>query len=203
MQLNKLLFWKSNEREKEQSDVNESANIPTTSIENIIDFPLKDDTSKPTPSKNYRAIYKSLIDDNPELDNFFDDNYYYRKGFYDGVNHRSLDSFNMGQEELVSKFTNELKKMIQEKMRFVDESEVDNVDIKNVNKSISEKLYLTCLSVKREISLLEQQIDLAEKAKGWVAEAANKYKRGFTNGQQLYITNKYLGRSINGGESHE
>ena len=93
--------------------------------------------------------------------------------------------------------------MIQEKMRFVDESEVDNVDIKNVNKSISEKLYLTCLSVKREISLLEQQIDLAEESKGWVAEAANKYKRGFTNGQQLYITNKYLGRSINGGESHE
>jgi len=38
-----------------------------------------------------------------------------QKGFYDGVNHRSLDSFNMGQEELVSKFTNELKKMIQEK----------------------------------------------------------------------------------------
>ena len=209
MNLRKLFFGKKEdgfEENKTQHEVlkenmaNENAtiiNFPNSKKEEV-EVEQKD---LPSEIKSRGFKYQGLIEENTELDIFFNKKFYYSKGFYSGINQRSKEALETGLNEITQTFINVLDKVIQQKERFLDQAAIADIDSKEVSKSISSKLNLTCDNVKKEIEVLQAQKKQAQLNEGWIKEAINRFKKGFIEGHQLFIDNHFLGFSSKGVEN--
>lgn len=210
MSLTKMRFWKSREARSEPavkadltvaSDSTSRAKEGHASINNVIPLstsfpgpeamagPTLDDvvTKQPSAAPRFTGLMNA-----PELTAFFGENYL-GYGRYAGSRYRSRGAQEAGLQELIAKFQNTLVDLTERRQAKHDKIQREILNVEGLSESIGAQLHLACAHLEREMSVLRQQVALAEQRKGWVLEAINRYQVGFDRGVREAVDFELLG----------
>ena len=210
MSLTKMLFWKSRETQSSPaetpdltvaSDSRSRAKDGHASSSNVIPLstgfsgpeamagPTLDDavTKQPSAAPRFTGLMNA-----PELTAFFGENYL-GYGRYAGSRYRSRSAQDAGLQELIAKFQNTLVDLTERRQAKHDKIQREILNVEGLSESIGAQLRLACAHLEREMSVLRQQVELAEQRKGWVLEAINRYQVGFDRGVREAVDFELLG----------
>ncbi|WBY01527.1 hypothetical protein PE066_18995 [Ramlibacter tataouinensis] len=117
----------------------------------------------------------------PDVRAFFHESHF-GLGRHNGAVLRSRESLQLGKSEIVSRFQNILRQIVQGKQLRLGRLEDMKVSIDGIETAMTNRIDAACSFLRREIETCMEQIALAEQHSGWVAEALNHYEMGFRQG---------------------
>lgn len=118
-----------------------------------------------------------------ELQTFFAQNYF-GLGRHNGAMLKSFETYQLGRSELIANFQNACSTLLERKQAKINKLESEVIAIEGLSVPMTARLQLASAHLKREISQLEDQRNLAAEGKGWILEALNRYQMGFQQGMR-------------------
>ncbi len=88
----------------------------------------------------------------------------------------------MGRDAIVTYFQNEASALAERLHTRLDKLMLERQKVEGLSADMAKTLALAAEQVQREVDVLRQQIELAERRKGWVLDALNRYQLGFDRG---------------------
>jgi hypothetical protein len=203
MNLNRLMFWRQDEASEEAvplvnlgvgADATPAlGNVPTdinpwsddkvttlrqpSSIGGSLEEPALNDLGK-GPGQVTRV--KGLMSV-PELEAFFKTNQY-SFGRHHGSKYRTQEALDRGLQAVITSFQNIVSDLTERRQARINKLQQTRQEVATLSPSMAETLRLACEQTQREIVVLNEQHALAEKRKGWVLDALNRYQLGFDRG---------------------
>ncbi|HAC90997.1 MAG TPA: hypothetical protein DCF63_10265 [Planctomycetaceae bacterium] len=116
-----------------------------------------------------------------EFSEFFSQNYF-GFGRYSGSRFKSEEALTAELASLVARFQNIAATLIERRRVRQDQLRSEGLALGSLSPSMAQRLRLADEQMQREIDVLLEQIDLAEKRRGWVLDALNRYRLGFDRG---------------------
>ena len=130
--------------------------------------------------------------DAEEIVNFFGDKYF-NWGQHNGNASGPAVALTHGRSSIIARFQNTLAVVAERKHALLHRVESQMLEVDGINPTLTQRLSLACDHLRRDISVLEKQSDLAADGKGWVLEALNQYQSGFVRGISLHCDLENLG----------
>ena len=206
MNLRKMFFWHTSPA----ADADASAPppvLPTISavdaLSNVIQLPPRSPLDQPVglefaekknlsaePSTN-SSLPTGLMD-TPELKAFFTENFF-GLGRHNGSLLRTQEALEQGKQGMVSRFQNTVAALVEQRQAKIDRLRNIQLQTEGVCATTTAQLELARTRLERDMTVLRDQIDQADKGKGWVLEALNRYQIGFGKGLREAVDFELLG----------
>jgi hypothetical protein len=192
MQLKRLMPWKHEGSERadleavpgleEKNEVVSDLNVPN---ENPLDRPvgLVGIRSNDSPKGPMASL---------PVSQFFSQNFINR-GRYTGSIQKSQDSLEQGLEAVIAQFQNTISIVMDEVQAKIDTLRKLEIQSDGVSGPYSGQLKVVCERLERDLSTLNEQLELSKERKGWVLAALNEYRIGFDRGLREAIDAELLG----------
>lgn len=206
MNLRKMLFWNTSPAAAADDPVTTPALAPAQvadALSNVIQLPPRSPLElpaglEPADSKAVSTISASNASqsaglmDTFELKAFFAENFF-GLGRHNGSTYRTQEALAQGKQAMVSRFQNTVATLIEQRQAKIDRLRNMQLQTEGVCATTAAQLDLANSRLKRDISVLREQIAHAENGKGWVLEALNRYQIGFGKGLREAIDFELLG----------
>ncbi len=192
MQLKKLVPWKHEaieqtefEAPSQKEENNEVVNVMRMPHENPLDQPvgLVGIRGKESP-KGPMASFP--------VNQFFSQNFI-NQGRYTGSLQKSKESLEQGLEAVMAQFQNTISVVMDEVQAKIDSLRKLEIQSDGVSGPYSQQLKSVCVRLERDLSTLNEQLELSGERKGWVLAALNEYRIGFDRGLREAIDAELLG----------
>jgi len=169
----------------QKQDNNEVVNITKMPHENPLDQPvgLVGIRSNDSPKGPMAS---------PPVSQFFSQNFI-NQGRYTGSLQKSQDSLEQGTEAVIAQFQNMISIVMDKVQAKIDDLRKLEIQSEGVSGPYSEQLRAACVRLERDLSTLNEQLELSGKRKGWVLAALNEYRIGFDRGLREAIDAELLG----------
>jgi hypothetical protein len=118
---------------------------------------------------------------------------HYASGRHHGCVYRSVEALEQGLETIVTSFQNEAAALAERRHARMDSLLLERQQIAGLGQGLIDTLQLAAEQLRREIAVLNKQIELAGTRKGWVLDALNRYQLGFDRGVREAINFRLLG----------
>ena len=206
MNLRKMLFWNTSPAAAAVDPVTTPALAPAQvadALSNVIQLPPRSplelpaglepaDTQAVLPKSTLNASNPAGLMDTFELKAFFAENFF-GLGRHNGSIYRTQEALAQGKQAMVSRFQNTSAGLIEQRQAKIDRLRNMQLQTEGVCATTAAQLDLAQSRLKRDISVLREQIAHAENGKGWVLEALNRYQIGFGKGLREAIDFELLG----------
>lgn len=192
MQLKKLVPWKHEGTERADfepdspfEEKNEVVAVRKMSHENPLDRPvgLVGIRSNDSPKGPMASL---------PVRQFFSQNFI-NQGRYTGSIQKSQDSLEQGLEAVIAQFQNTISIVMDEVQAKIDTLRKLETQSEGVSGPYSGQLKVVCERLERDLSTLNEQLELSKERKGWVLAALNEYRIGFDRGLREAIDAELLG----------
>lgn len=107
---------------------------------------------------------------------------HYASGRHHGSLFRSLEALELGRDAIVTHFQNEASALSERLHARLDKLMLERQKVEGLSADMAKTLALAAEQVRREVEVLNQQIEWAGQRKGWVLDALNRYQLGFDRG---------------------
>ena len=196
MNLRKLFFRSSQDRSETPVS---PENVNTPPQDNVVPISATPGRESPPPANEevsegdpVRGRRVSGLLDAEEIVNFFSDKYF-NWGQHNGNSAGTAVALSHGRASIIARFQNALAILIERKHATLHRIESQSLEVAGINPTLTQRLSLACDHLRRDISILEKQSELAGEGKGWVLEALNQYQSGFVRGISLHCDLDNLG----------
>jgi hypothetical protein len=203
MQLSNLKFW---QRDLEQNSASvippvvseevPNQNVAETRLETPLDNPTGISGVLPTSDTMYINIRARPVSSGPmtaaPINEFFSRNFV-NYGRYAGATQRSNEALALGLAAVMSQFQNAISLVISEKRSKLDNLHNVAAQSEGVSDIVSTQLHLAREKLERDISVLREQLELADQRRGWILSALNEYRIGFDRGLREAVDAEILG----------
>lgn len=195
MNLRKMFFWNTSPAAAADDLVTTPALVPVQiadALSNVIQLPPRSplelpaglepaDTQAVSSKSPSNASQPAGLMDTFELKAFFAENFF-GLGRHNGSTYRTQEALAQGKQGMVSRFQNTVAALIEQRQAKIDRLRNMQLQTEGVCLTTTAQLDLARSRLTREITVLQDQIALAENCKGWVLEALNRYQIGFGKG---------------------
>jgi hypothetical protein len=206
MNLRKMLFWSTSPAAAADDPVTTPALAPAQvadALSNVIQLPPRNPLDLPAGLEpaDTQAVYSKSgsnasqpagLMDTFELKAFFAENFF-GLGRHNGSTYCTQEALAQGKQGMVSRFQNTVATLIEQRQAKIDRLRNMQLQTEGVCATTAAQLDLAQSRLARDISVLREQIALAENGKGWVLEALNRYQIGFGKGLREAIDFELLG----------
>lgn len=203
MNLNKLFFWKNQDKEgvnNNSVDTNtyQKYCISNSNSSNVVPLDASfsgtifnnHSDSTASVATNQSNDYKGLLSA-PEMVTFFKHNFY-GLGQHNGRKLLSKLDFQVAREALISDFQNHISSLIQQKQNKLNRLKSEIIATAGYSETTTLRLHAACEHTSLDISELKEQLEKASDGKGWVLDALNRYQIGFNQGMRETLEFRYL-----------
>jgi hypothetical protein len=203
MQLRNLKFWQR-DQEKSTASVTEPRVSEEVIAQNVVKMPLETPLDNPTgisgvlPTSDtmYINVQAKPVPSGPmtagPINEFFSRNFV-NHGRYAGATQRSSEALALGMAAVMSQFQNAISLVISEKRSKLDNLQNVAAQSEGVSDIVSTQLHLAREKLERDISILREQLELADQRRGWILSALNEYRIGFDRGLREAVDAELLG----------
>jgi len=175
---------------------------PIAPADNVVPLHTPRDEDAPThdllgrncapPAPAFIRRYEGLLDA-PELVTFFAENHF-GLGRHNGAQYKTQEALELGKLAIVAKFQNVIERIVERNQTRLSKVQLELIAIEGVSSSMSAQLRLMEDHVRRDIGVLEAEIENARLGRGWIVEALNRYHLGFTKGLREVLEFEVLTR---------
>jgi hypothetical protein len=192
MHLKKLVPWQHEATEhtdleaaSHKEENNEVVNITRMHHENPLDQPvgLVGIRGKDSPKGPMASFAVSQ---------FFSQNFI-NQGRYTGSLQKSKESLEQGLEAVMAQFQNTISIVMDEVQAKIDSLRKLEIQSEGAPGPYSQQLKAVCVRLERDLSTLNEQLELSGERRGWVLAALNEYRIGFDRGLREAIDAELLG----------
>lgn len=192
MHLKKLVPWKHEAIEQtafeaapHKEENNEVVNITKVPHQNPLDQPvgLVGIRGKDSPNGPMASF---------PVSQFFSQNFI-NQGRYTGSLQKSKESLEQGLEAVIAQFQNTISIVMDEVQAKIDSLRKLEIQSDGISGPYSQQLKSVCVRLERDLSTLNEQLELSGERKGWVLAALNEYRIGFDRGLREAIDAELLG----------
>lgn len=145
-----------------------------------------------SPASAFVRRYEGLLNAS-ELIALFEENHF-GLGRHNGAQYKTQEALELGKSAIVAKFQNVVQGMVERNQTKLNKVQSELIAIEGVSLAMSAQLRLLGEHVRRDIRVLESQIESAESGKGWILESLNRYHLGFTKGLREVLEFEVLTR---------
>lgn len=152
---------------------------------NVVAFPLRGESHEATGETSAPAAVggqrSEALLGAPEFRDFFEEAHF-GFGRHNGSHHRTHEALDLGRQERIARFQNIAARLVAARQGKLSRLKAESIAVEGISPVTSAQLHLACEHVAREISVLQEQIELASCGSGWIREALTRYEAGFTRG---------------------